>query len=57
MWNTSLNTQQVEQILLVAKMKTNLNSLNISGNYFAMLDVPKAVIEDAKLKISIFEYC
>ena len=56
MWNTSLNTEQVEQILLLAKRKTNLNSLNISGNYFAMLDVPKAAIEDAKLKISIFEY-
>ena len=57
MWNTSLNTQQVEQMLLLAKRKTNLKSLNISGNYFAMLDVPKADIEDAKLKIPIFEYC
>ena len=57
MWNTSLNTEQVEQMLLVSKHRTKLKSLNISGNYFAMLDVPKDSIEDAKQIIPIFEYC
>ena len=57
MWNTSLNTEQLEQMLLLLIKKTNLNSLNISGSYFAMLDVRKAALEDAKLKISILEFC
>eukprot|EP00092_Neocalanus_flemingeri_P033764 GFUD01036711.1.p1 GENE.GFUD01036711.1~~GFUD01036711.1.p1 ORF type:complete len:246 (-),score=70.24 GFUD01036711.1:20-757(-) len=57
MWNTSLNTEQVEQMLLLNRHSTKLKSLNISGNYFAMLDVPQEIIEEAKQKIPKFEHC
>ena len=57
MWNTSLNTEQVEQMLLLSRQSTKLKHLNISGNYFAMLDVPQEIIEDAQKNIPRFEYC
>ena len=57
MWNTSLRNEQVEEILLQINHKTTLKKLNLSGNYFAVLDVPLNLIENAKQIIPNFFYC
>ena len=56
LWNTSLSCKQVEEILINCKKKTCLKKLNISGNYFGMLDVPVGLIRDVQVILKVFQY-